>query len=232
MPSEHSPGGGRYDREEFPEVEAGIGEDPARFLDREQKAESDGTLDGSTISGTLALARIRGLDDLEAELDRLGADKYRYSFDARQRKSDQRPYSRANPDDPGFVLRWTMGGGDYALACDDYDSLRGNVRAVGLYLREKRKMENRPVVTGEDEFANARLPPGDGDEAVVVADAADEREPHEALDVSPDAGDAVVRGAARAMKKQHHPDNVGAREEFQRIVEAEKAMLGGEDRGE
>lgn len=52
MPSEHP---GRYDREEFPEIEAKIGEDPARFLDRDLLAESN---------PTMAECRIRGIDDL------------------------------------------------------------------------------------------------------------------------------------------------------------------------
>lgn len=79
----------------------------------------------------------RAFDDLEAELERLGVDDYRYSFDARERKRDGRPYSRANPDDPSFVLRWSMGGDQYAVACDAYTRLRDNVRTVGLYVREE-----------------------------------------------------------------------------------------------
>ena len=167
-------------------------------------------------------------DELEIELDRLGIDVgpgsapgFRYSFDAQQRNSDQRPYSRASPDDPGFVLRWTMDGHDYAVACDRYSRLRDNVRTVGLYIREKRKMEQRPVETGESEFANARLPPGDGDGDAIVA----REPPHAVLGVARDADREVVRGAARSLKKKHHPDAGGNRERFKRVVDAEKAML-------
>lgn len=169
----------------------------------------------------------RAFDELETELDRLGvevdgdAPGFRYSFDARQRKTDQRPYSRASPDDPGFVLRWTMDGHDYAVACDRYSRLRDNVRAVGLYVREKRKMDSRPVETGESEFANARLPPGDGETDAIVA----REPPHEVLGVARDAEPEVIRGAARQLKKKHHPDAGGDEERFKEIVDAEKTLL-------
>jgi len=166
----------------------------------------------------------QAFDDIETELDRLGADEFRYSFDARQRKSDQRPYSRANPDDPGFALRWTMDEEQYAVACDYYTKLRDNVRTVGLYLREKRKQEARPVETGESEFANARLPPAD-QEDVVVAAAGEQEAPHEILDVAPDAAPEIVKAAARSLKKKHHPDNGGDTSQFRRIIDAEEAML-------
>lgn len=164
----------------------------------------------------------KAFNDLEADLDRIGVEEYRYAFDAPTRKRDGRPYRRANPDDPGFVLRWTMDGDQYAVACDHYDEFRANVRTVGLYLREKRKMEQRPVATGESEFANARLPPGD-DETAVVAPAAREP-PHEVLGVAEDADPAVVKAAARQLKKKHHPDNGGNRDRFQQIVEAEDEL--------
>jgi hypothetical protein len=165
----------------------------------------------------------KAFSDLETELDRLGVedDGFRYSFDARQRKTDQRPYERANPDDPGFVLRWRMDGADYAVACDQWSRLRDNVRTVGLYVREKRKMEQRPVVTGESEFANARLPSGDNSEAVVA-----QEPPHEILDIERDADPDEVREAFRRRVQSAHPDHGGSEAEFRRVKDAKEAMLG------
>ncbi|TYL37601.1 molecular chaperone DnaJ [Natronococcus pandeyae] len=160
----------------------------------------------------------KAFDDLEAELSRLDVDEFRYSFDARKRKKDQRPYARANPDDPGFVLRWSMDGEQYAVACDRFSRLRDNVRTVGLYVREKRKMEQRPVVTGESEFANARLPPAD--EEPIAA----EIPPHEILDVAPNASESETRRAFRDKIKDAHPDNGGSTAEFRRIKDAKEAM--------
>ena len=172
----------------------------------------------------------KAFSDLETELDRLDVDEYRYSFDADQRKTDQRPYARARPDDPSFVLRWTMDGDQYAVACDRYSRLRDNVRAVGLYLKEKRKMENRPIVTGQSEFATARLPPADEDAIAAPPAPADdglEEEPHEILGVAPDAPDEIVKAAFRAQinELEGHPDSGGTSRRFQQLRDAREAML-------
>ncbi|MEY7849553.1 J domain-containing protein [Natrarchaeobius sp. A-rgal3] len=168
----------------------------------------------------------KAFDDLEGELSRLDVDDFRYSFDARKRKRDRRPYARANPDDPGFVLRWSMDGEQYAVACDQFSRLRDNVRTVGLYVREKRKMEQRPVVTGESEFANARLPPAD--EEPIAA----EVPPHEILDVDPNASDSEVRRAFREKVKEAHPDNGGSTDGFQRIQSAKESLTAHSSGGE
>jgi len=162
------------------------------------------------------------IDDLEAELDRLSVDDWRLSTAARHQKQNPKyPYADANPDDPSAVVRWTMDGDQFAVACDAYSRLRDNVRTLYLYIREKRKMEQRPVVTGESEFANARLPPADGEPDPVVA----REPPHEVLDVAPDADEAVVRAAARQLKKKHHPDAGGDEARFKQVVSAEQSML-------
>jgi hypothetical protein len=161
--------------------------------------------------------------ELEDELDRLDPDDWRVSFGNTHSKSNGMPLHNANPDDPGFALYWTADGDDYAVACDASPSLRDNLRQVHKWLHETRLRSDRPVRTADTEFAAARLPSADD----VIAGSAP---PHEVLDVSPDASEAVVKGAARAMKKDVHPDNGGSREEFQRIVDAENALLDGGDR--
>jgi len=163
----------------------------------------------------------RAFADLETELERIGVDDYDYEFDAQQRKRDKRPYARANPDDPGFVLRWSMDGHPYAVACDRYTKLRDNVRTVGLYLHEKRKMEGRPVETGESEFANARLPPGEAMPPGGVC-----RPHHEVLGVDPDASEREIRSAYREKLKDAHPDQGGSEREFKAVKEAKKELLG------
>lgn len=166
----------------------------------------------------------KAFKDLEDELERIGVDDFRYSFGPPSRQRDGRPYANARAEDPGFVLRWSMDGDQYAVACDAYTRLRDNVRTVGLYIREKRKMENRPVSTGESEFANARLPPGDEDRAMVVG----RQPPHEVLGVAPDAPENVVRAAARRLAADVHPDkDDGDADEFKRIQKAKERMLDG-----
>lgn len=161
--------------------------------------------------------------DIDSELGRIGADDWRLSTAAPHRKSDGLPYADSKPDDPAVVVRWSVDGAQYAVACDYYTHWRDNARAIGLYLAEKRKMADRPVTTGQSEFATARLPSGNED--AIVADSGDARQPHEVLGVDPDAPEAVVRGAARQLKKKHHPDQGGDVAEYKAVVRAAEAML-------
>lgn len=190
------------------------------WADRTPAAERERT---SKYSTTLA----KSITDLDRELaDRLGVDDWRLSTAAPHRKSDGRPYANASPDDPAAVVRWRMDGEQYAVACDRYTALRDNVRTVGLYIKEKRKMQTRPVKTGQDEFATARLPSGDEPEAIVLDDGREEP-PHEVLGVAPDAPTQVVRAAARRLSADVHPDRGGDEAEFKRIQNAKEALLDG-----
>jgi len=186
----------------------------------------------SKYSTTLA----KSISHIETELeDRLGVDDWRLSTAAPHRKKDGRPYANANPTDPGAVVRWSMDGEQYAIAADHYDDLRDNVRTIGLYIKEKRKMSNRPVHTGQDEFATAQLPSGDED-VIVAGDGsgptatASTKAPHEILEVNPDASDDVVKAVARRKAANVHPDNGDEpdRQAFKRVQQAKEAMLGAE----
>lgn len=130
------------------------------------------------------------------------------------------PYADSNPDDPSAVVRWSMDGAQFAVGADEHNDLRDNVREIGLWIREKRKMSNRPVAT-------ARLPPGDEEESVVVADGADMWEPYEVLGVDPDAPDVVVEAVAKRLPKRYHPDSGEQpdREEFMAVRKARDALL-------
>jgi hypothetical protein len=165
----------------------------------------------------------QAFDELEDDLARLGVDDFRYSFDARSRQTDGRPYSRANPDDPAFVLKWSMDGQQFAVACDRWSTLRDNVRSVGLYVREKRKMENRPVTTGASEFANARLPSADEDALVGEPPA------HAVLDVTPEASPDEIEAAYRERVREVHPDHGGSQAAFQRVQRARDTLLGDDE---
>ena len=163
----------------------------------------------------------KSIDDLADELERVGADDWRLETAAEHQKRNPRyPYVDANPDDPGAVVRWTMDGDQYAAACDAYTRLRDNIRSLYKYIREKRKMESRPVVTGESEFANARLPPADDEIAVEP-----EEPPHVVLGVSPEASPDEIRQAYRREAKRVHPDNGGSEKEFLRIKRAYEDLI-------
>ena len=161
--------------------------------------------------------------ELAAEMDRLGPAKWRASTASggAHTKQNGLPKSSANPDDPGFVVRWSKDGEAFAVACDASPRLRDNVRTVYLWINETRMRGKRPVTTGESEFAAARLPSG---EDVVEAT----EPPYEILGVSPDAGDAEVREAYRERVQDVHPDRGGSLGEFARVQDARDELLGGE----
>lgn len=168
--------------------------------------------------------------ELADEMDRLDPEHWRASTGSggSYTKKNGLPKARANPDDPGFVLRWVDDGDQFAVACDSSPSLRDNARTVYLWIRETRMRNDRPVETGESNFAAARLPPGDDeadDEDVVVAGAAPDEDPHEVLEVSPDASRAAIVGAYRQKMKTAHPDNGGSSAEVRRLQRAKEAML-------
>lgn len=169
----------------------------------------------------------QSIDDLADELERVGVDDWRLETAAEHQKQNPRyPYANANPDDPGAAVYWTMDGDQYAAACDAYSRLRDNIRSLFMYIREKRKMEQRPVVTGESEFANARLPPAEGEPDGIVS----EQPAFDVLEVAPDASNDVVQAAARKKIKKYHPDlndgdGDGDREMLQRVKEARDELL-------
>jgi len=162
---------------------------------------------------------------IETEMSRMDVDDFRASTasgGAYVRKSGL-PKHNANPDDPGFVLKWTDDGDQFAVACDHYADLRDNVRSVYLWINETRLRSQRPVRTGDAEFAAARLPSGEEETPVVTTKA-----PHEVLEVAPDASDEVVEAAYRQKIKTAHPDQGGDAASVERVQNAKEAMLGGE----
>lgn len=122
--------------------------------------------------------------------------------------------------DPGVVLRWDEDDVPHAVACDHYEKKRDNIRAVYLWINETRMRAQRNVVTGDTDFAAARLmPPGEDVEPQRPP-------PHEVLDIRPDAPDHIVEAAARAAKGKAHPDQGGSLEEKELVEWAEEEMLG------
>mgnify|MGYP006281216347 CR=1 FL=1 len=161
--------------------------------------------------------------NLKKELERMDVDEWRASIGNQHTKSNGLPLHNANPDDPGFVLQWTDDGQQFAVACDDYSRLRDNLRSVYLWVHETRMRSQRPVKTGDAEFAAARLPSGEGEQAVAATAL-----PHEILEVDPDADEEIVQAAFRQKAKSAHPDQGGDPAEWRRLTDAKEAMLGGE----
>lgn len=187
-----------------------------------ERTPKDERSSGGGFSVTLA----RACKDIKKEMERLDVDGWRLSTAASHRQSDGLPYRDASPSDPGVVLRWTKDEDQRAVPCDYYNDLRDNVREVGLYIKEKRKVSQRNVVRGQDEFATAALPPGDDEGYPEVS----VNTPEEAAEIlgltSPDVPERLVEVAVQEKKKQAHPDSgEGGRRELALVLAAEEVLL-------
>lgn len=169
----------------------------------------------------------KAFDGIEKQLRLMGASSHEYYFDANKRQGDGRPYTNATPDDPGFVLEWTVNNKRYVVACDQYKKFAANVRSIGLWLKENRMTDQRPVQTGQSQFASA-LPPGEMGSKSVVAP---EEPPHEVLGIRPDAPPEVVKGAHRQLQAKYHPDsgNEPDAEMFKKVNRAKEQMVNERD---
>jgi hypothetical protein len=176
--------------------------------------------------------------DLEAELARLDADDWQVESGNQHTKSNGMPLYNANPDDPGFVVKWQEGGETYAVACDAHTRLRDNVRQCWYWLRATRDRGRRPVETGDAEYAAARLPPAEGEAAGAtampargVADAPDlsPEEARSVLRVSPSASEEEIHTAYLQRVQQTHPDqnDTDGSAAFERVQAAKQVLLDG-----
>ena len=165
------------------------------------------------------VSRSRAFDNILEELRTVGARNVRVETAAPHTASEpHRPYANHQPDDPGVVVYFDREGQQFAVPCDQWDNLRDNAQAIAKYLNAKRALERYGVSTIESEFRTQALP--SADDTTLASEA-----PHDVLEVAPDADPEIVCAAARAKKKECHPDAGGSRAAFQRIVEAEEAML-------
>lgn len=185
--------------------------------------------------GNMEMGYHESFDSVVEELERWGATSVRVEFAPQgYAQKSHIPHQSADPDDPGVVAYFRREEGraeeGYAIACDKWETVRENARAIALYARRKRLAERCGVTTADEEFETAALPPGDEEEKVIAAGPGgfteDSREPHEVLEVDPDAGEDVVKAVARRKMANVHPDKPdGDSEEYKRIQSAKEAML-------
>ena len=165
--------------------------------------------------GDLSPTRKESFESVVDELERWGATSVDIDT-ASQHYVDRPniPHQHDKPDDVGVVARFRRedeaADEGYAIACDSWETQRENARAIALYARRMRLAERCGITTANSTFATARLPPGEGEKDVIVAEPVEpDREPHEVLGVSPDAPAPVVRGAFRELAKEAHGDQGG-----------------------
>lgn len=170
----------------------------------QELARTDPADRGKTSKFSVGIARTER--QLREEMGRMDVDSWRLS------------HVSGSGGDPGVVLRWEQDHTPYAVACDHWGTKTANMREIYMWVEETRKRGDRPVVTGDTDFAAARLMPPDADEPA-------DPPPHEVLGVAPDASEAVIDAAAKARLGETHPDKGGSQEAFKRVQRAREKLL-------
>lgn len=173
--------------------------------------------------------RRQAFENILEELKMLDAEEVRIDSGATQKTMNPNLLSQeSKPDDPSVVVYFAKDGQDFAVPCDKWDNVRDNAQAIAKYLNAKRALDRYGVKTVESEFTTQKLPPGEDHETEESEDEEfADRPPHKVLGVAPEAADAEIKAAARALKKEYHPDTGGDIDKFNRVLEAEKVLLGG-----
>ncbi|MFZ5586121.1 MAG: J domain-containing protein [Thermodesulfobacteriota bacterium] len=141
----------------------------------------------------------RGLYD---ELRRMGVENYEViiSTDLPVRNADGMPYAKARAVDPGTAVYFRLKGLPHVLACDSYDSVRANVRAICLTIGATRALGRYGVVSLEQAFSGYRLLPAPGGDWRAV------------LGLLSSDNLAAAEAAFRRLSMQAHPDRGGSQE--------------------
>ena len=142
------------------------------------------------------------LHDTLHELDMMGAKHVVVSSDVQLRRDGlPRAGAAKRVDDPGVAVYWTRDGQDYVVACDSYNSVRSNLRAIGLTIHHLRRLEAAaPAFLADRAYQGfARLP-----EKTV-------RSWRQVLgfDRAQKVAAEDVRGRYLALVKKMHPDHGG-----------------------
>lgn len=162
---------------------------------------------------------------IQAEARRAGGRDLRVDQDLRMRRDDPKvPLSnQRQPEDPGVVVYFTIGTRKVALACDRWDRVEHNMRAIAYTLEAKRAVTRWGCATADAEYAGYEaLPPPGG----TSAPSRPRRPAHEILHVSPNAPPEIVQAAFREQAKRLHPDvATGDHESFIELKDARDELL-------
>lgn len=119
-----------------------------------------------------------------------------------QLRRDGLPYaSFKEPEDPGVAVYFQIKRKPYALACDRWNRVKDNLRAIGLHIAAMRGIERWGVGSLEQAFTGYQALPS-----------SEEREWWVVLGVRPNASMEEIKIAYREKAALHHPDRQGSHE--------------------
>lgn len=152
-------------------------------------------------------------DSLMRELRLMGARYPILSTNIPLRR-DGLPYAaQKEPDDPGVAVYFMWQGKQMTFACDRWDRVKDNVRAVGKTIEALRGVERWGASDMMERAFSAfeALPAPDG---VVILSC------WQVLDLEPPVSEMDIERAYRIKSKTAHPDAGGSREEWDQLRRA------------
>lgn len=155
----------------------------------------------------------KGRDELMRELRLMGARYPLLSSNVPLRR-DGLPYAaQREPDDPGVAVYFMWQGKQMTFACDRWDRVKDNVRAIGKTIEALRGIERWGASDMMERAFSAfeALPAPDG---VVTLSC------WQILDLELGASEMDIERAYREKAKAAHPDKGGSREEWDQLRSA------------
>jgi hypothetical protein len=172
------------------------------------------------ISGSFKVTYEEAEKELMAELERLGATTAYISTDQPLRM-DGRPRRNEPAATPGVAVYFVRTGADgqpkqLCIPCDGFNSVRDNLRAVGLTIEAIRRMERY----GTSDIVEATLSGFTALPAEASPNSTGPRRWHDVLGVSPDSPIEVRRAAFKALAQSKHPDKGGSTADWLELQKA------------
>jgi hypothetical protein len=134
----------------------------------------------------------------------------------------------ASPKKPGVILSFSCKHGQLMYPCDTYADWKDNLRAIALALEALRSVDRYGVTSRAEQYRGWQQLPAPSESSVVSPD--DARTflgkilgcSASTLATEP----IILRSAIRKAQQKTHPDVGGNPEDFKRVMECEKVLLG------
>lgn len=165
------------------------------------------------VSAPFRMSFAKARDELMRELRLMGARYPVLSSNVPLRR-DGLPYAgQREPEDAGVAIYFMWQGKQMTFACDRWDKVGDNVRAIGKTIEALRGIERWGASDMMERAFSAfeALPAPDG---VVTLTC------WQVLDLEPGASEMEIERAYRMKAKSAHPDQGGSREEWDQLREA------------
>lgn len=164
----------------------------------------------------------RAVDDIRGEIQRLAGDPEPIISTNVVLRLDGYPSASASKaaaarEDPGAAVYWVQDGARLSMACDKWDLVEHNLRAITLSIQALRGLER----WGSSQIVERAF---QGFRALPAAGGADWRLVLK-LDGGAPVSEDVIRARFRQLAAAAHPDNGGSHHDFERLTQARDAAL-------